>query len=164
MRTKRRKVSAWGRAEFVARWLAGVVLVLACGVAEGAEETTAAWGKAEEVVFPRVEFERATVADVMEWMAYAAEAVGMGVRVEPGTLEGAPPLTMKMGGTVREIVETVGEAWGCRVELEEDESGWVFRRDYSGWGMRVVEDGSGGTDGRGTEAARQGGEGALRAQ
>ena len=73
---------------------------------DGAElEEASSWGKAEEVVFPRVEFERAAVADVMEWMAYAAEATGMGVRVEPGALEGAPPLTLKMGGTVREVVE-----------------------------------------------------------
>ena len=98
--------------------VAGVVVALACAVAEGADGMTASLEKVEEVVFPRVEFERAAVADVMEWMAYAAEATGMGVRVEPGALEGAPPLTLKMGGRCakswRPWERLGGVAWSWR--------------------------------------------------
>ncbi|MBP5788492.1 MAG: hypothetical protein J6Y19_11845, partial [Kiritimatiellae bacterium] len=138
--------------------VAGVVVALACAVAEGADGMTASLEKVEEVVFPRVEFERAAVADVMEWMAYAAEATGMGVRVEPGALEGAPPLTLKMGGTVREILEAVGEAWGCCVELEEDGSGWVFRREEEtgGAGGKGEKDAQDGKDAQDRQEAKDG--------
>ena len=137
MRTKRRKVSA--------RWLAGVVLVLACGVAEGRAET---WEKLGTMVVPKFECEGAAAKEVLDCIG---EITGMGVRVKPGdALEGKPPLTIHwQGASVRDIALGVGEILCLRVELEEDGSGFVFRRDYSGWGMQVVEDGSGGTGGTG---------------
>jgi hypothetical protein len=70
------------------------------------------------------------------------EAV-MSVRVEPPeALEGLPPVTMDWRDvSVRDAALGLGEILYFRVGLEADGKGWVFQRDYSGWGMRLVEEG-----------------------
>ncbi|MBQ9344846.1 MAG: hypothetical protein IJT88_06510 [Kiritimatiellae bacterium] len=52
--------------------VAGVVVALACAVAEGADGMTASLGKAEEVVFPRVELEE----DGSGWVFRREEETG----------------------------------------------------------------------------------------
>ena len=134
---------------------------MACGVAEGRAET---WEKLGTMVVPKFECEGAAAKDVLD---YVGEITGMGVRMEPGALEGAPPLTIHLReASLRDIVWFVAEVLNCRAELEEDGSGFVFRpREFIGGGIRLILNGADwpGWEWEDGEDA-QDGEGALRAQ
>lgn len=116
-------------------------------VLEGRDETARleTWRKLGEIRVPRLEFRNAAVRDVLEWLAEgcASASEEMRVRVEPPeALEGMPPVTAELTDvSVRDVALYLGEVWGFRGGLEADGKGWVFQRDYSGWGMRLVEEG-----------------------
>ncbi|MBQ9345077.1 MAG: hypothetical protein IJT88_07690 [Kiritimatiellae bacterium] len=62
--------------------------------------------------------------------------------VPPEAMAGLPPVTADLTDVpVRNVALYLGKVWGFRMGLEADGKGWVFQRDYSGWGMRLVEEG-----------------------
>ena len=114
-----------------------LVWVAAAAAAAGGEklEGSALWEKLGEMMIPEFEFRDAAAWDVL---ADIGGISGMGVRVEPeDALEGAPPLTVHFqGASVRDVAQWVGEFLGFRAELEEDGSGWVFRREGDAGGAQ----------------------------
>lgn len=116
-------------------------------VLEGRDESARleAWRKLGEIRVPKVECRDAAARDVLEWLAEGCSSASEEMRVRfvpPEAVAGLPPVTMDLTDVpVRDVALYLGEVWGFRVGLEADGKGWVFQRDYSGWGMRLVEEG-----------------------